>query len=139
MPVPDALSWYESALADRLNVPGISCDVKVTTSRLAPEPALGRAVIGGEFPFGARWHCGPGLHHLVPLDDAPQSIAWLTAAPRSTGREKARAWLAETLGFDLLAYDEFLFSLVLLVPNPVVRSFSSFIRDSPPPAAKGWA
>jgi hypothetical protein len=132
MQVPEAIAWYESALGDWLKVPGIPADVNVITCELAPEPALGRLVAGGELPFATRWHCGPRMHHLVPLGDAPASIAWLAPDSKTEVRAKAREWLAETLGFDLLAYDEFLFGLVLLAPNPIARSIGTHIKGSLP-------
>jgi hypothetical protein len=69
MPVRDALEWYESALRQQLKVPGIDADVNVIVCSLAPEPALGRLVAGAELPFATRWHCGPRIHHLVPMED----------------------------------------------------------------------
>ena len=132
MPVAKALAWYESALAGALKVPGIAHDVTVTAPPLAAEPALGRLVVANELPFATRWHGGPRLHHLVPLDDGDPSIAWLTSIAINDHRDEARKWLTQNLGFDLLAYDEFLFSLVLLVPNPLVRSFGTFIRQQLP-------
>ncbi len=132
MPVAHALAWYESALAGALKIPGIRAEVNVITPPLAPEPALGRLVFPSDLPFATRWHGGPRLHHLVPLDDGNPSVAWLTPASKSDHRDKAREWLADNLGFDLLAYDEFLFSLVLLVPNPLARSFATFIREGLP-------
>jgi hypothetical protein len=47
-------------------------------------------------------------------------------------RATAREWVVATLGFDLLAYDEYLFSLVLLAPNPLVRSTARYIRGNLP-------
>jgi hypothetical protein len=132
MPVRDALEWYESALRQRLKVPGIDAEVNVIVCRLASEPALGRLVAGSELPFTTRWHCGPRMHHLVPMEDPPAALAWLSPDSRAEAREAAREWVVATLGFDLLAYDEYLFSLVLLAPNPVARSMARYIRGSLP-------
>ena len=132
MPVRDALEWYESALRRQLKVPGIAADVDVIACGLAPEPALGRLVAGAELPFATRWHCGPRIHHLVPMKDPPTALAWLSPDSRVEARAAAREWVVATLGFDLLAYDEYLFSLVLLAPNPVARSLGRYIRGSLP-------
>lgn len=130
MPVGDALEWYEGALRGQLKVPGIAADVNVGVHQLASEPGLGRLVTGGDLPFGTRWHCGPRIHHLVPMEDPPAALNWLLADSRA--RTAAREWLAGTLGFDVLAYDEYLFSLVLLAPNPVARSAVWYVRDKLP-------
>jgi hypothetical protein len=130
MPVRQALAWYESGLHDELVVPGIGTVVKVRTLGLSPEPKLGRLVLAKDLPFESRWHGKPSLHHLVPIDEdeAPAELRWLTPDATSPAKTSLREWLAKTLGFDLLAYDEFLFSLVLLVPNPALRYFSCFLR-----------
>ena len=132
MPVRGALEWYESALSRQLKVPGIPHNVDVMVCSLAPEPALGRLVAGAELPFATRWHCGPRFHHLVPMEDAPEALVRLAPDSRAEARAAAREWLVATLGFDLLAYDEYLFSLVLLAPNPVARSTGRYIRGSLP-------
>jgi hypothetical protein len=132
MPVRDALEWYESALRQQLKVPGIDADVNVIVCSLAPEPALGRLLAGAELPFATRWHCGPRIHHLVPMEDLPAALTWLSPDSRAEARAAAREWVVATLGFDLLAYDEYLLSLVLLAPNPVARSMARYIRGSLP-------
>jgi hypothetical protein len=132
MPVRDALEWYESALRQQLKVPGIGADVNVIVCGLAPEPALGRLVAGAEPPFATRWHCGPRIHHLVPMENPPEALAWLSPDSRVEARAAAREWVVARLGFDLLAYDEYLFSLVLLAPNPLARWTARYIRGNLP-------
>jgi hypothetical protein len=132
MSVRDALKWYEGALRGQLKVPGIAGDVNVAVCQLAPEPAFGRLVTGSDLPFGTRWHCGPRIHHLVPMEDPPAALSWLLPDSQAQRRTAAREWLVGVLGFDVLAYDEYLFSLVLLAPNPVVRSATWYIRDKLP-------
>jgi hypothetical protein len=132
MPVRDALEWYGSALRQQLKVPGIDANVNVIVGSLAPEPALGRLVTGAELPFATRWHCGPRIHHLVAMEDPPEALTWLFPNSRAKEHAAAREWVAATLGFDLLAYDEYLFSLVLLAPNPLARSMTQYIRASLP-------
>ncbi|MEA3198482.1 MAG: hypothetical protein QOF32_2534 [Gammaproteobacteria bacterium] len=129
MPVREALAWYESALQDGLVVPGINQVVRVNTLGLSPEPALGRLVLAKNLPFECRWHGRPSIHHFVPMNDAPAELGWLTPDTNGPTKTSLREWLANTVGFDLLAYDEFLFSLVLLVPNPALRFFSCILRD----------
>lgn len=131
--VSDALAWYEAALHGHLKAPGIDADVDIKVCPLAPEPALGRLLVAKQtLPFDTRWYCGPRIHHLVPMQAPPDSLDWLTPDSKTPARTKARQWLIETLGFDMLAYDEYLFSLVLLVPNPVARSVGWQIEETLP-------
>jgi hypothetical protein len=130
MSVREGLAWYESALNDELAVPGLSRVVPVMTTELSPEPAWGRLLLAKDLPFACPWHGRPSIHHLVPMDEPPENLKWLSPDANNTHKSKLRPWLADAVGFDLLAYDEFLFGLVLLVPNPVLRGFACFIRGS---------
>jgi hypothetical protein len=131
-PIAEALAWYESALTGDLKVAGLNRDVPIATLQLSPEPALGRLLIPNDVPFAARWHAGPRIHRLVPLDEYPAEIGHLSFGEREERQIKLRSWLADRLGFDLLAYDDFLCSLVLLAPNPVVRGLTTYIKEVRP-------
>jgi hypothetical protein len=130
MSVLQGLAWYESALNGELAVPGLSRIVPVTTAELSPEPALGRLLLAKDLPFACPWHGRPSIHHLVPMNEPPEALEWLSPDANSAHRSKLRSWLTNALGFDVLAYDEFLFGLVLLVPNPALRGFACSIRGN---------
>jgi hypothetical protein len=127
LPVGAALAWYEAALTGNLTVPGIPGAVPVQTVPLAAEPGLGHFVAAAKPPVSAPWHGGTRLHRLVPMEEQPEVIRELKAGIIHPDRtKKARRWLKERLHFDVLDADESLGGLVLLVPNPVLRSLSSF-------------
>jgi hypothetical protein len=130
MPVADALIWYEKALAGDMKVPGLTYDVTISASPFSPEPILGRLLISNDLPFALPWHGGLRIHRLVPMEDLPDPIAGLSSAKESEKQTNIRGWLTDRLGFDLLAYDDFLGGLVLLAPNPVARGVRTFIKET---------
>jgi hypothetical protein len=129
MSVADALIWYERALSGSMKVPGLSQDAPIATLPFLPEPTVGRLLISNELPFALPWHGGLRIHRLIPLADLPDPIADLVSAKESEKQTKIRAWLDDRLGFDLLAYDDFLGGVVLLAPNPVTRAVGTYIKD----------
>jgi hypothetical protein len=129
MSVREALNWYQSALSGSMKVPSLSPDVPVTTSRFSPEPILGRLLISNELPFALAWHGGLRIHRLIPMEDLPDPIAGLVSTKESERQTKIREWLDNYLGFDLLAYDDFLGGVVLLAPNPVARGVGTYIKE----------
>lgn len=139
LPVVEALAWYESAIAGNLIVPGISSKIPIATMELSPEPALGRLLISDDLPFSVRWHAGPRVHRLVPMDTYPEPIIELSSGEKDERQTKIREWLADSLGFDLLAYDDCLCGLVLLAPNPVVRGVGTFIKETRPDSSERLA
>jgi hypothetical protein len=130
MSIADALAWYGDALAGEMKVPGLTHDVPIASSPLLPEPALGRLLISNDVPFALSWHGGLRVHCLVPAEDLPEPIASLSLAKESEKRTNIRSWLADRIGFDLLAYDDFLGGVVLLAPNPVARGVSTYIKET---------
>jgi hypothetical protein len=130
MPVADALIWYESALAGDMKAPGQKPDVSIATVPLLPEPIWGRLLISNDLPFALPWHGGLRIHRLVPAADLPEQISVLTSAKESDKQTNVRSWLGDRLGFDLLAYDDFLGGVVLLAPNPVARSVGTYIKET---------
>jgi hypothetical protein len=128
MSVRDALNWYQSALSGSTKVPG-SPEVSLATSRFSPEPILGRLLISNELPFAFAWHGGLRIHRLIPMEDLPDRIVSLISAEKSERQTTIRTWLDDRLGFDLLAYDDFLGGIVLLAPNPVARGVGTYIKE----------
>ena len=128
MPVADAIRWYENAASGHIAVPGLP-HIEVATSPFLPEPALGRLLISDELPFALSWYGGVRVHRLVPGEDLAEPVADLIAAKENEKQTAVRAWLDEFLGFDLLAYDDFLGGLVLLAPNPVARGVATYIKE----------
>ena len=129
MSIADALIWYDGALSGSVKVPGLLQDVSIATSPFLSEPTFGRLLISNELPFALPWHGGLRIHRLIPTEDLPDPVASLTLARESEKQTKIRAWLDDRLGFDLLAYDDFLGGLVLLAPNPAVRGVGTYIKD----------
>lgn len=129
MLVRDALNWYQSVLSGSMKVPGLSQEVAVTTARFSPEPILGRLLISNELPFALAWHGGLRIHRLIPMEDLPETVADLISAKESEKQTTIRTWLDDRLGFDLLAYDDFLGGVVLLAPNPVARGVGTYIKE----------
>lgn len=130
MSITDALIWYEGALSGRsVKVPGLLQDVSIATPPFLSEPTFGRLLISNELPFALSWHGGLRIHRLIPTEDLPDPIADLISGKESERQTKIRAWLDDRLGFDLLAYDDFLGGLVLLAPNPVARGVGTYIKD----------
>ena len=129
MPVADALSWYQNALAGEMKVPNLP-DKTVTASRFLPEPIWGRLLISNDLPFALPWHGGLRIHRLVPTADLAEPIAGLSSAQESERQTSFRGWLGDRLGFDLLAYDDFLGGVVLLAPNPVARGIGTYIKET---------
>ena len=129
MSVAEALNWYQSALSGSMKVPGLSPDVSIATSRFSPEPILGRLLISNELPFALAWHGGLRIHRLVPMEDLPDPIAGLISAKESEKQTTIRTWLDDRLGFDLIAYDDFLGGVVLMAPNPVARGVATYLKE----------
>jgi hypothetical protein len=130
MSIADALAWYGSALDGEMKVPGLMRDVSIASTPFLPEPALGRLLISNDLPFALTWHGGLRIHCLVPAEDLPEPISGLSLAKESEKQTNMRGWLMDRIGFDLLAYDDFLGGVVLLAPNPVARGVSTYIKES---------
>lgn len=130
MPIADALIWYKNALTGDMKVPGLTHDLTIATAPFLPEPIWGRLLISNDLPFALSWHGGLRIHRLVPTADLPDPIASLSLGKESEKHTNVRSWIADRLGFDLLAYDDFLGGLVLLVPNPVARGVRTYIKET---------
>ena len=126
MSVVGALDWYEKAARGRVTIPGTTPPVELVAPFLGVEPSLGRFSVGEDVPFAAQWHGGPRIHRLVPMeppDEAVQSLGSSTAA---------HEWLAANAGFDPFDYEEWLASLSLLAPDPLLTRVSHFTLELKP-------
>ena len=126
MSVVGALAWYEEAARGRVTIPGTTPPIELVAPPLGFEPSLGRFSVGEDVPFAAQWHGGPRIHRLVPMEppaEAVQSLGSSTAA---------REWLAANAGFDPFDYDEWLASLSLLAPDPLLTGVSHFTLERKP-------
>jgi hypothetical protein len=125
----DAIAWYETLKQGRALIPGR--DVPITMARLAPEPDYnGFIVLSEPPPFSPAWHGRPRLHRLIPME----ALAEPVEAIRNGSTEveafiRAREWLRQHIYFDLLAYDDWLGSGVLVAPNPLLRYCGTRIAD----------
>lgn len=125
----DALSWYETLKQGQAVIPGQS--FPLTTTRLAPEPDYnGFTILSDPPPFSPDWHGRPRLHRLVPMEGLAEPIeAIRDGATEVDAFVRAREWLRQYVHFDLLAYDDWLGSGVLIAPNPLLRNCGSHIVD----------
>lgn len=134
LPLSDAIAWYETLKLGQALVPGHK--FPVLASRLAPEPDYnGFTVLSDPPPFSPAWHSRPRLHRLVPMDDLPEPVkAIREGANKIEAFIRAREWLRQHIHFDLLAYDDWLGSGVLIAPNPLLRDCR--VRIANPSAAR---
>jgi hypothetical protein len=129
LPLSEGLAWYHAASGGNFTVPKTSCTF--AASRLAPEPHAQRFVARNDVPFSPEWHVTPRIHRLVPMDDPQGPLADLVSKMVDVNRFKeARQWLEEQLHFDVCAHDDWLGSLALVAPNPLLRSSRHHIRAS---------
>ena len=121
--VADALAWYEEAARGRVSIPRNGPPIALAAPPFGVEPALGRFCAGGDVPFASQWHGGPRIHRLVPMA-APD------AAVRSLGASaEAREWLATNAGFDPYGFEEWLTSISLLAPDPLLSGVGHFTQN----------
>ncbi len=125
----EGLSWYESAVDGDLKVPGLTSPISLKTVGLSPEPGAGRLLLSNELPCGRGWHGGLRANRLVPMSALSEPISQLCSGEEHPQRAKLRIWFADLLGFDILAHDDLVGGLVLLAPNPVTRSVSTYIKE----------
>jgi hypothetical protein len=123
MSTADALAWYEAAARGRLMIPLTAPPVEIAAPAFGVEPALGRFCMGETGPFSAQWHGGPRVHRLVPMEDPAEAIQKLGSSTA------AREWLAVNAGFDPFEYEEWLASLCLLAPDPLLSGVGHFTYD----------
>jgi len=119
MSVVEALAWYEEAARGRVTIP-LPEPVELVAPSLGVEPSLGRFSVGETVPFAAQWHGGPRIHRLVPMGPPSEAVQRLGLSP------EAGVWLAANAGFDTIGHDEWLTSLSLLAPDPLLTGVSHF-------------
>ena len=112
MPVSDALNWYEECRKGRVRIPGEE-EKELVVNAFGQEPPWPHLLTTQKLPFHA-WG-SVRAHHLVQA--APPPAAKL---PMTT--EIAAKWLAERLYFDMIKFGEWLGSVSLVAPNPVLRA-----------------
>ena len=129
LPLADALAWYETLKQGQAVVPGKT--FRITSVPLGAEPDYdGFTVLVEPPPFSPSWHGRPRLHRLVPMVELAGAVQALRdGSINGEAQGRARVWLREHLHFDLLAYDDWLGSGVLIAPNPLLRTFGTRIVD----------
>lgn len=127
LPLPDALTWYDTLKQGRATIP--NSPHQLSTSSLSPEPDYnGFTVLPESPPFSPAWHGKPRLHRLVPMDGLCAPVTEIRDGSASVEAFiLAREWLRVHVHFDLLAYDEWLGSGVLIAPNPLLRNLGARI------------
>jgi hypothetical protein len=129
LPLTDAIAWYEALNQGQAVVPGRT--FPVTATSLASEPDYnGFTVLTEPPPFSPDWHGRPRLHRLVPMVALAEPVeAIRDGATKVEAFIRAREWLRQHIHFDLLAYDDWLGSGVLVAPNPLLRYCGTRITD----------
>ena len=132
LPLTDAIGWYETLKQGQAVIPGST--FQVTAIRLAPEPDYeGFTVLTDPPPFSPAWHDRPRLHRLVPMQELAEPVkAIRDGATEVEAFIRAREWLCQHIHFDLLAYDDWLGSGVLIAPNPLLRYCGTRITNRSP-------
>lgn len=120
MPVADALAWYEEAARGRVTIPRNGTSIDLTVPPYGVEPALGRFCVGEDVAFAPQWHGGPRIHRLVPMKDTDQVVQSLVSSAA------AREWLATNAGFDPYPFEEWVGSISLLAPDPLLSGVGHF-------------
>lgn len=129
LPLTDAIAWYETLKQGLAVVPNST--FPIATARLEPEPNYnGFAVLSDSPPFSPAWHGRPRLHRLIPMEELAEPIREIRDGATEIGAFiRAREWLRQHTHFDLLAYDDWLGSGVLIAPNPLLRYCNARIAD----------
>ena len=120
MPVADALAWYEAAGRGRVTIRRNGPPIALVTSLLGVEPSIGRFCVGGDVPFAAQSHSSPRIHRLVPMEGPDEAVQTLRSSAA------AREWLATNAGFDPYFFEEWLGSISLLAPDPLLSGVDYF-------------
>lgn len=123
MSLADALAWYEAAARNYVTIPLAAGAVEIAAPPFGTEPALGRFCVGEQVPFSPQWHGRPRVHRLVPMEDPAEAVQQLRSS------SAAREWLASNVGFDPFQHEEWLTSISLLAPDPLLSSVRHFTRD----------
>lgn len=125
MSIINALAWYEEAAQGRVTIP-LPNPVELAAPSFGVEPSLGRFSVGENTPFLARWHAKPRIHRLVPMTSPAEPVLNLGSST------EARDWLAANAGFDPFDYEEWLGSLSLIAPDPLLAGVGHFTLERNP-------
>jgi hypothetical protein len=125
MPLMEALSWYEQAASGKIIVPNSVEMPPVKTVRLGSEPKLGNLVAAKAPPLLVFWHNEPRMCRLVPMETLPPPVQRFLNQPESSERQnRVQDWLQNHCFVDLTSYPDCAGSVILLAPNPILRSWS---------------
>ena len=119
-PFDDARKWYEDAAHGRASIPTQGNPIDLAVPVFGVEPALGRFCVGETVPFAPPWHDGPRIHRLVPKEELDEVVRRLESS------SAAREWLDANAGFDPYAFEEWLGSISLLAPDPLIAGVGHF-------------
>lgn len=122
MSATEALAWYEEAAHGRVKIP-LTQPVDLIATPFGVEPALGRFSVGETVPFAAPWHDGPRIHRLIAMGHLAEAVTTLGAS------RAARDWLATNVGFDPFDHEDWLGSLAMLAPDPLLSSVGQFTLE----------
>lgn len=123
----DAIRWYSDAANGVVSLAlAAPAPIHARNIELGAEPVLGRFALGVEAPFIFGWHDGPRTHRLVPLRKVARQVIELSKI------DQARTWLADSLGFDVFAFDEWLGSVALVAPDPLCNALRIFPSEGGP-------
>lgn len=119
MPVAEALAWYEDAARGQLAIP-LAKPVELIAPLFGIEPSLGRFSVGEEFPVIAPWRDGSRVHRLVPMQEPDEAVTTLAAS------SDAREWLITNVGIDPFEYEDWLATISLVAPDPLLAGVRHF-------------
>jgi len=120
MTVVEALSWYEAAARGRVVMPSTNRLIEIMAPTFGIEPTFGRFSVDVELPFAPHWHNRPRIHRLVPMTGLEEIIYKVGLVP------EARKWLRTYVGIDPFDFEEWLGSLSLLAPDPLLSGVGHF-------------
>ncbi|OCX71344.1 VPA1262 family N-terminal domain-containing protein [Acidithiobacillus thiooxidans] len=125
MSIVEALAWYEAAAQGCVTIP-LPVPIELAAPSLGVEPSLGLFSVGETVPFAAQWHDRPRIHRLVPMTLPTEAVLSLGSSTA------AREWLTANAGFDPFDYEEWLASLSLIAPDPLLTGVSHFALERNP-------
>lgn len=128
----EGLDWYDAAWAGQAHLPRST--IAIDTPPFVAEPPVKRFALHVAPPFSPTWHMTPRIHRLAPSTDLDGAVAEVAVGIASVAAfKRARLWLEGQLHFDVLAHDDWLGSVAVVAPNPLIRGVGVRItsRDSP--------
>jgi hypothetical protein len=124
--IEEAIQWYKNCRAGTVILPefewdnSANHDIKKSLAvyHFAPEPIWPQLNTANELPFVPDCHICPRVHHLIPtqLSNELETLK---------SNETVLNWLSQQFYFNFQEYSEYLGSLHLVAPNPVIRRFEN--------------